>query len=397
MEESRVLHVPNVDVEKGYGTLKIDTSTSRHDGSSVLDSCIGGDWMGLIGDSTLLSSLTIPGTHDSAAFTHPWPFVATQSMNIAQQLHAGIRYFDLRCGLRNDIAEMVHGPSLLGLQLQDVLDTMFKFLVHHPTEGLIVQIKEDREPEKSTVHFAQVVFQNIAAKSEHWRTANTTPTMGELRGKIQLFRRYRGPRLFSFGIDVTQWEDNSEEPFTIFTTHDVQITIQDHYSFSDPKSLPSLVQSKGGDVQRLLERAPRDPDASHWYMNFTSAYEFNLWYQLPPRTIAIGGYSGFRWEDGMNVRLRNYLRIHSGKHRFGIVAMDFPDAATDDLITTLIVSNFKFRVKVWPLLLWVALLCLWIILLAARETWKPGNETRPVRYLLGSVSTSNGPSEGRNK
>ncbi|KXT02872.1 hypothetical protein AC578_1819 [Pseudocercospora eumusae] len=343
------------------------------------------DWQRLIDDDALLSSLTIPGTHDSAAFTHPWPFVATQAMDISHQLHAGIRYFDLRCGIRNDAAEMVHGPSLLGLQLQDVLDSMLKFLDSHPTEGLIVQIKEDREAEKSTMHFSQVIWQKISANPDRWRTANTTPTMGELRGKIQLFRRYHGPRLFAFGIDVTQWQDNPELPFTISTTHDVQITIQDHYSFSDPKPLPSLIISKGGDVQRLLDRAPQDADDSHWYMNFTSAFEFNLWYQLTPRTIALGGYYAFRWEEGMNVRLRNYLRIHSGKHRFGIVAMDFPETGTDDLITSLIQSNFRYRVKYWPLLFYVALLCIWIAMFAIREVWKDGPEVRIVDYLLGPV------------
>ncbi|KAF7197242.1 1-phosphatidylinositol phosphodiesterase [Pseudocercospora fuligena] len=374
-----------LDLEKGYGSMNAQPGLQNDHVDLSSGPSLKEDWQGLIDDDALLSSLTIPGTHDSAAFTHPWPFVATQSMNISQQLHAGIRYFDLRCGIRNDVAEMVHGPSLLGLQLQDVLDSMFKYLGSHPTEGLIVQIKEDREPEKSTVHFSQVIWQNISSKPDRWRTANTTPTMGELRGKIQLFRRYQGPRLFAFGIDVTQWQDNPELPFTIFTTHDVQITIQDHYSFSDPKPLPSLIISKGGDVQRLLDRAPQDADDSHWYMNFTSAFEFNLWYQLTPRTIALGGYYGFRWEEGMNVRLRNYLRIHSGKHRFGIVAMDFPETGTDDLITTLIQSNFKYRVRYWPLLLYVALLCIWITMFAIREARRDAAEIRIADYLFGPV------------
>ena len=65
---------------------------------------------------------------------------------------------------------------------------------------------------------------------------------------------------------------------------------------------------KGGDVSELLDRASNDENTNHWYINFTSAYEFNFYYQLPPREVAVGGYWGFKWEEGMNVRLRTYLR-----------------------------------------------------------------------------------------
>lgn len=298
-------------------------------------------WMADMDDALLVSSLSIPGTHDSAAYTNPWPFIATQRMNILEQLNAGIRYFDLRCGTRDDVPEMVHGPSLLGLQLPELLEIIYKWLEQHPKEGLIVQIKEDRKPERSTVHFSHAIFKHISARSERWRTANTTPSLGDLRGKIQLFRRYRGPSPMAYGIDVTEWQDNPSRPFTINTSNRIQLTIQDHYSISDPKPLPSLIAIKGGDVSGLLDRASIDPDAGHWYLNFTSAYEFNWYYQLPPREVAVGGYYGFKWEEGMNPRLRTFLQIKGRRHRFGIVAMDFPDVGANDLISSLIMSNFQ--------------------------------------------------------
>ncbi|KAK4508335.1 hypothetical protein PRZ48_002073 [Zasmidium cellare] len=262
-------------------------------------------------------------------------------MSVLEQLNAGIRYFDFRCGIKEDIPEMVHGPSLLGLQLPEVLDIMYTWLETHSKEGLIVQIKEDRKPERSTVHFSHAIFRHIAARSERWRTANTTPSLGELRGKIQLFRRYNGPSLMAYGIDVTEWQDNPTRPFTINTRNSVQLTIQDHYSISDPKPLPALIAIKGGDVSGLLDRASADTDAGHWYLNFTSAYEFNWYYQLPPREVAVGGYYGFKWEEGMNPRLQTFLQVRENKSRFGIVAMDFPDIGADDLIISLIMSNFK--------------------------------------------------------
>ncbi|KAK5116958.1 hypothetical protein LTR62_006679 [Meristemomyces frigidus] len=301
---------------------------------------LGEIWMSKLDDDIKLSSLTIPGTHDSAAFTTPWPFIQTQKMTIMEQLNAGIRYFDLRCGLRDDVLVMVHGAALLGHTLSMVLDAMYLWLLSHPSEALIVQIKQDRSPERSNIHFAHAIWKSLCQAPARWRTANTTPTLGHLRGKIQLLRRFTGPTLQAYGIDVTQWQDNPTRPFTISTRHKVQLTIQDHYNFSEPESLPSLVATKGGDVVEVLKRAAADTEAGHWYINFASAYEFNLWYQIPPRELAVGGWWGFRWESGMNPRLCSFLKAQNGRRRYGIVAMDFPDAGSDDLIAELIMTNF---------------------------------------------------------
>jgi 1-phosphatidylinositol phosphodiesterase len=315
--------------------------------------------MSHLDDDILVSDLTLPGTHDSAAFTRQWPFIATQNMTFDQQLDAGLRYFDLRCGMVHDVPEMVHGTARLGLPLREVFQTMYTWLDAHPTEGLVVQVKEDRKPEASTVDFSNAIFQRISTRSDRWRTANTTPSLAELRGRIQLFRRYHGPSLMAYGINVTNWVDDAEKPFTIDTGL-VQLTVQDHYTFSDPLSLPSLITAKGGDVSGLLERADRDPDPSHWYLNFTSAYEFNLFYQLTPRAIAVGGYYGFQWVDGMNARLREYIRLHPGRRRWGIVAMDFPETGAEDLIEALILTNFQPQHQRWKILVLILLALVWL-------------------------------------
>ena len=222
---------------------------------------------------------------------------------------------------------------------------MYSWLDDHETEALIVQIKRDRNEENATVHFSQAIIRTIDEKPERWRTANTTPSLGELRGKIQLFRRFEGHSLYAFGLDVTRWQDNPSSPFTIFTWHGVQITIQDHYSFSDPETLPSLITKKGGDVSQLLDRAALDPCPDHWYINFTSGFEFNLYYQITPKTVALGGWWAFRHEEGMNMRLQGYLQSHQGKRRFGVVAMDFPEAKTPGLIMAVVRSNFEHKHK----------------------------------------------------
>jgi 1-phosphatidylinositol phosphodiesterase len=322
-------------------------------------------WMFYLDDETPLSGLTIPGTHDSAAYTYSWPFVATQKLDILSQLNAGIRYFDFRCGLRDDIAEMVHGITWLGMTLESVLNTMYDWLQRHPSEGLLVQIKEDRNSDHSNVDFAHAISSIVSRKSKCWRTASTPCSLGELRGRIQLFRRFIGPDRFAYGLDVTRWVDNPKRPFTICTTHGVRITIQDHYSFPHGTTLAALVTQKGGNVSELLRMASNDTNVHNWYLNFTSAYELNVLYQINPHQVAVGSYWGFHWVDGINVRLRAYLcEERKNVKRYGVVAMDFPEQGADDLITALILKNFDHDDKSWarPALLLVVLVA---IMLAA--------------------------------
>ncbi|QIW96126.1 hypothetical protein AMS68_001644 [Peltaster fructicola] len=296
-------------------------------------------WMSWVKDQELLSNLSIPGTHDSAAYTYRVPFISTQRMDIQQQLDAGVRYFDLRCGLRADVLEMVHGPSLLGLRLDDVLAVLYAWLSAHPSEALIVQLKQDRIDDKSTLSFAQAVVATVAKEASRWRTLNTTPSMGELRGRIQLFRRFRGTAVSSYGINVSRWQDNPQKPFTLDVGHSIKITVQDHYRYNDAEPLPTLVDKKMNEILQLSRMASSNDDARHWYISFTSALEFNWTYRYPPREVAEGGWFGFTRVPGVNDRLCEHLQPGKFKTRYGILAMDFPDS-NEQLISNIIRTNF---------------------------------------------------------
>lgn len=50
-----------------------------------------------------ITSLTIPGTHDSATMNADANAVSrTQSLTVAEQLYAGVRYFDIRLKMSGD-------------------------------------------------------------------------------------------------------------------------------------------------------------------------------------------------------------------------------------------------------------------------------------------------------
>ena len=58
-------------------------------------------WMSEVSDDTLLSNITVPGTHDSCACSNI-PFVRTQYLSISKQMEAGLRFLDLRCRVHPD-------------------------------------------------------------------------------------------------------------------------------------------------------------------------------------------------------------------------------------------------------------------------------------------------------
>ncbi|KAF2220877.1 PLC-like phosphodiesterase [Elsinoe ampelina] len=329
--------------EKAHATLHRRLRHRRHHPTTTPDLT---QWMSLLPSHLPLSSLTLPGTHDSAAYATPFPFIATQNLPLETQLLSGIRYFDFRLGLRSNVLEMVHGRALLPRTFASCLAMLHAFLTSHPSEALVVQIKQDRAPESSDVSFPDAVWAALTPDADKWRFDPTTPSLGECRGKIQLLRRFAVARGGPYrGIDVSGWEDNPARPFTIRTWRGVELVVQDHYNPSEPLALPEFVERKAGDVVGLLELARRDEDPARWYLNFVSGYEFNLYFQASPHDVAVGGWWYYRFVEGVNRRVGEWLREHKGRQRLGIVVMDYPEKPDGGLVAALVATNFERREK----------------------------------------------------
>ncbi|KAF2857448.1 PLC-like phosphodiesterase [Piedraia hortae CBS 480.64] len=311
----------------------------------------GHNWMSFLPDSTKPNKLTIPGTHDSTTYLSSIPYVKTQTLSIPSQLNLGVRFFDLRCRLNNNgIPILVHGRASLGITLAEVLQDVYTWLEHNPTEGVIVMIKHELDeaslPDKEgSKQFALAISTLVHARKEAWVLGRSTPRLGHLRGKVQLFRRFRcaGP----LGVDLSGWVDNSPVPFVIrhvYRRHkkkslekdgkppklvSLRFTIQDHYTPLTPLSLPDWIIHKGAKIRELLRLAalPSLEDGEDWFINFTSAYEFNWYYQCTPRAIAVGGYHFWRWYTGVNVRVEGFLKTETSdtkgkRRRYGVIKQE---------------------------------------------------------------------------
>lgn len=205
----------------GYDMKKNDATVSSIDWITYSSYVDGPCWMSHVDDDKYLDELSIPGTHDSGTCsvdndTEPQSSqVKCQQDYIPTQLLEGIRYFDIRLGKGNDPG-ICHGDFYLFkkdgyyLHLSDVIGYFKTFLSENPREALIMLASrgnDEATDDSVTTAFAKVMADN----PDLFYTANRVPTLGEVRGKIVLLRRFRlvGDSVsgHTWGLDLTEWDD----------------------------------------------------------------------------------------------------------------------------------------------------------------------------------------------
>ena len=272
--------------------------------------CTGSDdglgWMGKIADTRALAELSIPGTHDSGARFEPYPGLSKcQSMTIAEQLAAGVRSFDIRCRNFQDQFLIYHGAIDQNQLFDEVLATLFGFLDAHPTETVIVSIKEESDPSGATLPFDQRFASYVAQAPQRWYLGPSVPRLGDARGKLVLLRRFASSAT-PLGIDAAPWADNAT--FSI-GNGDAALRIEDNYVVTDN-------HSKWTAITDLLAEV-RGGDPATLFLTYTSG--FQTMSGLPNITSV---------SDDINPRLDAWLADPpNAQARTGVVVLDFVTAA----------------------------------------------------------------------
>ncbi|KAL2885225.1 1-phosphatidylinositol phosphodiesterase [Ceratocystis lukuohia] len=280
----------------------------------------GADWMSTIADDTALSSLSIPGTHNSMTYHIDDSLLHTQNVYLADQLTGGIRYIDITCKYQYSKILVYHGRSNTGYDLLFVLDVMFDFLQAHPRETIILRIQRGGILEDSETffqHFDKYIgpgssFNPRAAQRIY--TASSTditriPTLGELRGKVFILQDFKTERPGRYGLP---WNSNTVD------------------NYNHKVSLGGLfIKSKWKGVKSHLRKAP-SPDSNKLRITHTTASV-----GVSPINIAARKSPGV----GMNAFLGKYL-LGSQVDCFGIVVMDFPGRF---LVEKILELNDRYR------------------------------------------------------
>lgn len=205
----------------GYDMKKNDATVSSLDWITYSSYVDGPCWMKYVDDNKFLDELSIPGTHDSGTCsvdndTEPQSSqVKCQQDYIPTQLLEGVRYYDIRLG-KGENPGIDHGACYLlkkdgnFMHLSDVIGYFNTFLSENPTEALIMLVSRGNDEatnESLTTALGKVFDEN----PDLFYTSSRIPTLGEVRGKIVLLRRFglagNSVSSHTWGLDLTQWDD----------------------------------------------------------------------------------------------------------------------------------------------------------------------------------------------
>ncbi|GAE65613.1 1-phosphatidylinositol phosphodiesterase [Chryseobacterium indologenes] len=268
-------------------------------------------WMAGLQDNISISKISIPGTHDSGARIDA-PVVSgtakTQDLSIAEQLNAGVRFLDIRCRHIDNSFTIHHGAIYQKLNFDDVLNACYAFLNSHPSETIIMSVKEEHEPSNNTRTFEKTFDSYVQKNESKWNLGTNIPTLGEVRGKIRLLRRFSAET--AKGISATSWADN--------TTFDINnpgaaLRVQDYYKVTNN-------DDKWNGISGLLNEAKND-SSNKLYINFTSGYKPGIFGIPSIPTVS----------NNINPRLKTFFQNNT-KGSFGVMPIDFVNAELSELI-----------------------------------------------------------------
>lgn len=269
-------------------------------------------WMTALPDSTPLSRLTLPGTHDTCA-RYGGSLVVCQRRTLAEQLAAGVRFIDIRCRHISDAFAIHHGSAFQNIFFgAGVRDVCADFLAANPGETVVMSVKEEYTSSNITRTFEETFDWYVAQQPALWYLGNTVPPLGSVRGKIVLFRRFSAAR--PQGLGAASWPDDA----TFDLNNTANLSVQDEYNV--PTLLPTDITAKWRAVNSLIDRAAADT-TNRWFVNFAS------------------GASLFAYPDAVAAQINPKLATKTAgtfAGRIGTVLMDFP---TDALIARLIALN----------------------------------------------------------
>lgn len=307
-------------------------------------------WLRDLPDDTLVTALSIPGTHNSGCIGGLFGFTQTQNLELSDQLDAGIRFLDIRLTRCQGNLCVHHNAMCMDKKYTDILAICSNFLKKHPSETILMSVKDegrlDCRPGRSTPsrilqklstgnateggretssfegilkartreHAANApLFYNFATRSSdgdsmtmcHTLTSETT--LGEVRGKIVLLRRFEGSQ--EIGLDLTYWPENQTFRSAAPPIYDVH----DRYHGLADEDKYELV------VTHIEEANHGDPE--DLYITFSSAVD-----------LKADGYA-----ETINPRLSDYLAEISGG-RVGIIVMDYFEKPSE-LVSNVIKMN----------------------------------------------------------
>ncbi len=171
-----------------------------------------------------------------------------------------------------------------------------------------MSVKEEYDASNTTRSFEQTFDSYVQKNPSKWDLGANIPTLGAVRGKIKLLRRFSSGT--TKGINASPWADNTT--FDI-NNSGVQLKVQDYYKVTNN-------DDKWNGIFNLLNEAKNDTNGK-LFVNFTSGYKPGIFGIPSIPTVS----------NNINPRLKTFFQ--SNTHgSFGIMPIDFVNAELSELI-----------------------------------------------------------------
>ena len=284
------------------------------------------NWMASLPDAVQVCRVSVPGTHDSGTAGVWFPmkhYARTQTMGLAEQWDAGIRFFDLRPKLEGGELKIYHGPANCHITFEEALLILKQKLVENPTEFCIVMTNSAGGGQAAVDMTMEQICSVIPAGM--LAVFKTDMTVADARGRI-LFIHRNTP---SVGVDypgvITRgWPGNGTSRNVRMESSSCESAVlwaQDYFT-SGNNDKDAYLTGKWNNLYSLLSAFP-ESDNGIWCINHTSGY------------TGTGIKTNIkRCSDTINKQLLDYLKAHNGP--IGIIPMDFPG---QELIDAIIRTN----------------------------------------------------------
>jgi 1-phosphatidylinositol phosphodiesterase len=280
--------------------------------------------MSHLSDSTPLSALSIPGTHNSPCYYKALPSVRCQAVSPLLQLQNGIRFFDIRLQPESPTSSnlvLVHAvfPISLtgGKTFTSLLSKIYAFLDANPSETLIMSVKREGIGNMTDQQVARILHDHYTSSSQHahhWYTTPSIPTLGQARGKIVLMRRLALDDSMQqlhtgagWALDAECWADNTP------CDYHGDVCVQDFYEVESSSNIEKKIAYCTQQLQKAASVVASLPgvtcDAQNptppqpFFVNFLTASNFFRREVWPERVAGLVGPRVLGWLCEMHGRL----------------------------------------------------------------------------------------------
>lgn len=161
------------------------------------------NWMKRLPDDAYVSTLSIPGTHDTGtgsgfpgittSIYGPFgdKYARTQDKNIEDQWNMGIRAFDLRPAVQDGYINVNHGIMPTKLRFDNALYFLRDKLIENPSEFVVIHLLHASAGDDNASNYGEKLLELLGRDDlkDFFIDFKSNLTVGDMRGKILMLSR----------------------------------------------------------------------------------------------------------------------------------------------------------------------------------------------------------------